>query len=116
MPPIFVRLGRWLISSVLAVWAGYYLDGPVIEKSALRPYIQEALDELEFLTGSVTSKYGQMRAKLGYPKPWKIRYVEIGNEDNLGKGGPSYKSYRFTEFFRAIKAKYNFLNSGSFYT
>lgn len=97
-------------SLVLAIWAGYFLDGPAIERSALQPYIQEALDELEFLTGPVSSKYGALRASLGYPKPWKIKYVEVGNEDNLGKGGPSYKNYRFNDFFRAIKAKCVFQN------
>jgi alpha-L-arabinofuranosidase len=115
MMTIFGFHQREIVDSlVLAVWAGYYLDGPAIEKSALQPYIQEALDELEFLTGPVSSKYGSMRAKLGYLKPWKIKYVEIGNEDNLGKGGPSYKTYRFAEFYRAIKEKYNLLRGNIF--
>lgn len=69
------------------------------------PYVQWALDEIEFLTGPTTSKYGALRAKLGYPKPWKINYVEIGNEDNLSGGGASYP-FRLSLFYDAIKAKY----------
>ncbi|KAF2204615.1 glycoside hydrolase [Delitschia confertaspora ATCC 74209] len=91
---------------VLAVWAGFYLDGPAIPESALQPYIDDALNELEFIMGDVSTPYGAMRAKLGYPKPWTIKYVEVGNEDNLGGGGTTYNAYRFQAFYDAIKAKY----------
>jgi alpha-L-arabinofuranosidase len=64
------------------------------------------MDELEFITGPVTSPFGKLRASLGYPKPWKIRYVEIGNEDNLGDQYVSYAAYRFAAFYDAIHAKY----------
>ncbi|KAF2182180.1 glycoside hydrolase family 51 protein [Zopfia rhizophila CBS 207.26] len=91
---------------VLAVWAGFYLEGPVIPENALQPYIDDALNELEFLMGDTSTTYGALRASLGYPEPWTIKYVEIGNEDNLGGGGTSYQSYRFQKFYDAIRAKY----------
>lgn len=91
---------------VLAFPAGLYLNGDVVTKEDLGPYVQLALDELEFLTGKVSTRYGALRAKLGYPKPWKIRFLEVGNEDNLCGGLDSYKSYRFQVFYEAIKAKY----------
>lgn len=50
-----------------------------------------------------------MRAKLGYPKPWKLKYVELGNEDWLAGGQPgydSYKRYRFPLMKKAIEQKY----------
>ena len=40
------------------------------------------MNELEFILGPVTSTYGSVpvRATLGYPDPWNLNYVEIGNE------------------------------------
>lgn len=91
---------------VLAVWAGFYLNGPVIAQNALQPYIDDALNELEFLMGGADTTYGALRISLGYAEPWTIKYVEVGNEDNLGGGGSSYESYRFQMFKDAINAKY----------
>jgi alpha-L-arabinofuranosidase len=61
---------------------------------------------LEFLMGSTSTKNGALRASLGYPNPWKINYVEIGNEDNLSGGQVSYSAYRFAAFYDAVHAKY----------
>lgn len=68
--------------------------------------MQDALNEIEFLTGSVDTEYGALRAKVGHPDPWTIKYVEVGNEDNLSNGLESYKSYRFLAFYEAITTKY----------
>jgi alpha-N-arabinofuranosidase len=64
------------------------------------------MDELEFIMGATNTPFGAMRASLGYPKPWTIKYVEIGNEDDLGGGEDSYIAYRFKAFYDAISAKY----------
>lgn len=93
-------------SPVLAVWAGLALNGQSVPESEIDIYVQDALDELEFLTGSVDTKYGALRAKYGHPKPWTIRYVEVGNEDNLNNGLSTYKAYRFQAFYDAITKKY----------
>lgn len=68
-------------------------------------YVQDALDELEFLVGSKATRWGKVRASLGHLEPWNITYVEIGNEDNLVGGLPSYPC-RFQRFSNAIKARY----------
>ncbi|KAK4156064.1 glycoside hydrolase superfamily [Chaetomidium leptoderma] len=94
------------VEVVLGIVAGLYLNGEVVPEAELGPFVQDALNELEFLTGDVSTPYGALRAKLGYPKPWKIRYVEVGNEDNLWGGLDSYKAYRLQIFYDAIKAKY----------
>ncbi|CAI7673973.1 unnamed protein product [Penicillium pancosmium] len=91
---------------ILAVWAGLALNGDLVPEDELDFYVQDALNELEFLTGSVDTKYGALRAKYGHPEPWTIRYVEVGNEDNLNNGLASYKSYRFAAFYDAITKKY----------
>ncbi|RJE25215.1 alpha-N-arabinofuranosidase A [Aspergillus sclerotialis] len=94
------------VEPIVAVWGGFALNGDAIPESELGPYVQDALDELEFLTGSVDTKFGALRAKVGHPEPWKVKYVEVGNEDNLNGGLESYKSYRFRMFHDAIKEKY----------
>ena len=93
------------VEPVLALYAGYSLKGEHVEPGpALQPFVEDALEEIEYVTGPVTSKWGALRAKDGHPEPFPLKYVEIGNEDGLDKSG-SYES-RFVPFFDAIKAKY----------
>ncbi|KAJ8120066.1 hypothetical protein ONZ43_g3134 [Nemania bipapillata] len=73
---------------VLAVYAGLSLNGDVTPKDQLQQFIDNAMDEIEFIRGPPDSKWGAVRAKLGHPEPWKLEYVEIGNEDWLA-GAPS---------------------------
>lgn len=91
---------------MLAVWDGLALNGDIVPETELGVYVQDALDELEFLMGSVDTEYGALRASLGHPEPWVIKYVEVGNEDGLNGGLESYQSYRFEMFYNAIKAQY----------
>ena len=90
---------------VLAIFAGYTLKHDYISPGPeLEPYVQEALEEIEYVAGDATTKWGAQRVKDGYPNPFKLRFVEIGNEDWFDKSG-SYDA-RFTQFYDAIKAKY----------
>ncbi len=90
------------IEPVLAVYAGYSLQGQhVAPGKDLEPYVQAALDEVEYLTGDVTTRWGSERAKAGHPAPFALRYIEIGNEDNFDKSG-SYDE-RFAQFARAFR-------------
>ncbi|HTB62021.1 MAG TPA: alpha-L-arabinofuranosidase C-terminal domain-containing protein [Opitutales bacterium] len=88
---------------VLAVYAGLALGGggEVAAGPELAPYVQDAMDEIEYVTGDVNTKWGAERAKDGHPAPFKLNYVEIGNEDWRG----NYDG-RFSQFYDAIKAKY----------
>jgi alpha-N-arabinofuranosidase len=90
---------------VLAVYAGYSLSGVHVNPGAdLEPFVREALEEIEYVTGDASTPWGARRAKDGHPAPFKLTYVEVGNEDWFDKS----KSYdaRFTQFHDAIKAKY----------
>jgi alpha-N-arabinofuranosidase len=89
---------------VLAVYAGYSLRGEHVPAGQLGPYIQDALDEIEYVTGGPDTKWGAERIKDGHPAPFKLTYVEIGNEDWLDRSG-SYQE-RYPPFYNAIKAKY----------
>jgi alpha-L-arabinofuranosidase len=91
---------------VLAVYAGYSLrQQRVTPGPDLEPYVKDALDEIEYVTGSTTTTWGARRAKDGHPAPFKLEYVEVGNEDQFDRGTNSYDG-RFTQFYDAIKAKY----------
>jgi len=90
---------------LLAVYAGYSLAQEHVAPGAdLEPYVQDALDEIEYVTGGADTKWGAVRAKTGHPAPFKLTYVEIGNEDNFDHSG-SYEG-RYAQFYKAIKAKY----------
>ncbi len=90
---------------VLAVYAGYSLQQEHVDPGpALEPYVQDALDEIEYVTGGTDTKWGAERAKDGHPAPFKLKYVEIGNEDEFDHSG-SYDG-RFAQFYGAIKQHY----------
>lgn len=67
----------------------------------LAPYIQDALDLIEFANGSVNSYWGKVRSAMGHPNPFNMRYIGIGNE----QWGPEYIK-RFKAFEKAIKQQY----------
>jgi alpha-N-arabinofuranosidase len=90
---------------VLALYAGYSLKGDFVKPGAdLDPYVQDALDEIEYVTGDASTTWGARRVADGHPEPFPLHYVEIGNEDFFDKSG-SYDG-RFAQFFDAIKGKY----------
>ena len=91
---------------VLAVFAGYSLRGQKVKPGPeLDVFIKEALEEIEYVSGDTSTTWGARRAKDGHPAPFKLRYVEIGNEDFADREKGSYDA-RFTAFYDAIKAKY----------
>ena len=90
---------------ILAVYAGYNLNGSSIPQSALAPYVQDALDEIEYVIGDASTPWGAQRVADGHPAPFTLNYVEIGNEDFFDSTD-SYNTYRFPLFYDAIRAAY----------
>ncbi len=87
------------------MYAGYSLDHEHVDPGpALEPYVQSALEEIQYVTGSTATKWGAVRAKDGHPAPFHLHYVEVGNEDWFDRSG-SYNG-RFAQFYRAIKKAY----------
>jgi alpha-L-arabinofuranosidase len=78
-----------------------YRSGIYVPEDSLQPYIQDALDAIEYAIGPVTSPWGKRRAQAGHPAPYPLRYVEIGNEQH----GPKYAS-RYNLFYDAIHRRY----------
>jgi alpha-L-arabinofuranosidase len=91
---------------VLAVFAGYVLQHDHADPGSpqMAQYTQEALEEIEYVSGPADSEWGKRRAADGFAEPFKLHYVEIGNEDWFDRSG-SYDG-RFTEIATAIRAKY----------
>ncbi len=90
---------------VLAVYAGYSLNGQHISPGPdLEPYIQSALEEIEYVVGGPHTAWGARRVRDGHPAPFPLRYVEVGNEDEFDRSG-SYNG-RFKQFYNAIKEQY----------
>jgi alpha-N-arabinofuranosidase len=91
---------------VIGVFAGYSLRGERVKPGPdLEPYVQEALDEIEYVMGGDRTIWGARRAKDGHPAPFKLEYVEVGNEDQFDREAGSYQG-RFAQFYDAIRAKY----------
>jgi alpha-N-arabinofuranosidase len=94
---------------LLSVFAGYALHGEHIEPGpTLAPYVQDALDEIEYATGDQTTHWGQERIRNGHRAPFVIHYVEIGNEDGFDRAR-SYDA-RFAQFYDELKAHYPQIN------
>lgn len=90
---------------VLALYAGYSLMGDHVDAGPLlQPYVDDALEEIEYVTGDVSTYWGAKRAADGHPAPFKLTYVEIGNEDWFDRSN-SYEG-RFKQFREAIEKKY----------
>ena len=93
------------IEPVLAVYAGYSMQQEHVDPGpALEPYVQDALDEIEYATGSAGTKWGAERVKNGHPDPFPLHYVEIGNEDFFDRSG-SYDG-RYAQYYKEIKQRY----------
>ncbi|KAK7336356.1 hypothetical protein VNO77_16894 [Canavalia gladiata] len=88
----------------LPVWvfnSGISLNDEV-NTTAIAPFVQEALDGIEFARGPPTSKWGSLRALMGHIAPFDLRFVAIGNEDC---GKPNYQG-NYLKFHAAIKRAY----------
>lgn len=78
----------------------------------LDPYVQDALDLIEFANGDVTTKWGKVRSDMGHPAPFNLKMMGVGNEN----WGPQYIE-RLKIFTKAIKSKYpdfKLVNSSGF--
>ena len=73
----------------------------VVPLDKLDPYVQDALDLIEFANGGITTKWGKVRASMGHPLPFNLKMMGVGNEN----WGPQYVE-RLKIFTQAIKKKY----------
>jgi alpha-L-arabinofuranosidase len=65
------------------------------------PWVQDAVDLIEYANGDTNTTWGAQRAANGHPAPFNLQYMEIGNES-----GGSYYDDRYALFYNAIKSNY----------
>jgi alpha-L-arabinofuranosidase len=87
---------------VMAIYAGYSLDGNSVPENYMDQVLQAALDQIEYAVGSTSTTWGARRAADGHPEPFAINFVELGNEDWFSATYP----YRFPILYNGIKAAY----------
>src|SRR5690606_5642603 len=75
--------------------------GELVPMDQLDPYVQDALDLIEFANGSVDTPWGKVRSDMGHPEPFNLKYIGVGNE----QWGPDYIE-RYKVFNQAIKEQY----------
>ena len=64
----------------------------------LEPYIQDAIDLIEFANGDTSTTWGKLRAEMGHPEPFNLKFLGIGNE----QWGPEYPE-RLKPFVEALR-------------
>jgi len=75
--------------------------GPPVPLNQIGPYVQDALDLIEFANGPTNSVWGARRAALGHATPFNLKFIAVGNEQ-----WQQVYFDRYDVFHRAIKAKY----------
>lgn len=78
-----------------------YATGQKVPVDQLQPYVQDALDLIEFANGPVTSTWGKVRAQMGHPQPFGLKMIAVGNE----QWGSVYPE-RLEAFVKAIRSKH----------
>ncbi len=73
----------------------------IVSTNNLGPWVQEALDAIQYANGDTNTVGGAQRAANGHPAPFNLQYIEIGNEN----GGSSYDA-NYSLFYDAIKSNY----------
>lgn len=95
---------------IMAVWAGYSLNGASLPENELAPYIQQAIDQINFVIGNpATSEPAALRASLGHPEPFPLQYVEIGNEDFFASESYIYRWRDFADNLTATFPQLKFI-------
>ncbi|XP_045800729.1 alpha-L-arabinofuranosidase 1-like [Trifolium pratense] len=73
-----------------------------VSTDLIQPFVDEALDGIEFARGPATSRWGSLRASMGHPEPFNLRFVAIGNEDC----GKKYYEGNYMKFYEVIRRTY----------
>src|SRR6187401_729017 len=76
-------------------------SGEVVAMDELQPYIDDAIDLIEFANSDITTKWGKLRGDMGHPQPFNLKFLGVGNE----LWEPQYIE-RYKVFEKAILSKY----------
>lgn len=78
-----------------------YQDKQFVPLEELQPWVQDALDLVEFANGAADTTWGALRARMGHPAPFQLKFLGVGNE----QWDEQYFA-RYLPFHQALKAKY----------
>jgi len=82
----------------------------MVEVKDIEPWVQDAIDAVAFANGPVSSPWSALRATAGHPEPFKLKLLEIGNENGMSFpwGGGNARQYadRYTPIYKKLKATY----------
>jgi alpha-L-arabinofuranosidase len=78
-----------------------FRSGTFLPDEDLPALVQDTLEAIEYAIGPTSTRWGAERARNGHPRPFPLKYIEVGNEQQGARYGQ-----RFAPFYQAIKAKY----------
>jgi alpha-N-arabinofuranosidase len=74
---------------------------PLICLNSNSATLEQILEEIEYCNGAADTRWGSVRAAMGHPQPFNVRYWQIGNEQS----GEEYEQ-RMVDYARAIRAHF----------
>ena len=80
-----------------------FRDREVIPLAEMGPWIQDAVDLIEFANGDTTTTWGRSRADMGHPAPFNMEYLCLGNEED---DIPEFLRTRFAMMADSVKKAY----------
>lgn len=89
-------------TAVICVYSGLALDAYSHPIEEMGEFVESALNAIEYAIGDTSTKWGSIRAANGHPNPFRLPYIEIGNEDYFSR---TYNE-RYPLFYDAITAKF----------
>ncbi|VAH92861.1 unnamed protein product [Triticum turgidum subsp. durum] len=98
----FLQLSEDLGAAPIWVFNNGISHNDEVSTAAIAPFVKDVLDSLEFARGSANSTWGSVRAAMGHPEPFPVKYVAIGNEDC----GKKYYLGNYLKFYNAIRESY----------
>ncbi len=82
-----------------------YVDAAHVAVADLEPYIQDALDLIEFANGSTDTKWGKLRAEMGHPEPFNLKMLGVGNEQWDYEDNAAYTE-RLAAFMKVLRKQH----------
>lgn len=89
-------------TAVMSVYSGFTLSNFTYPPEEMEPFVQSALNAIEYVIGDTSTVWGSIRAANGHPDPFPLPYIEIGNEDWFTD---NYE-LRYPLFYDAITEKF----------
>ena len=85
-------------------------EANMVDVKDLDPWIQDALDAIDYANGPATGTWGAQRAAAGHPAPFNLKLMELGNENGMGYswGGGNAQQYaqRYNPLYQKVKSGY----------